>query len=391
MVTLPPICSISLLPPDDVQRFQFNSVFPCRYRPLLHDPSGMHYLDNLRDFNFLQLPRIRGPDRAQTLPSLRELDIDQLDKFRRPSHGASDRQGLDEARRDLRSSSGGKDGDRHGVRERGEDIGRWVQSTSSSHIPRSPSRSGEFRTSRSSTPTRSSYSQDPQDANADLAYSADSSSSSAGYHDHRGSSPRTQSHRDHEQPPPPPPQDSQNQQVVQRSRLQTFIIEAGGLGVALSEESMRRLRYVLQWLQYATEHIDQQILAIRDFTESLQQNYFDPAATEVNSSTPTTSGTSSGQHSRSSSASFRASHSRASSESQLQAISSAHMHKLTTLRRDVVHTVREVVNVVSKYGGGAALPEPARDAMKGFILKLPKKVGEAMRMGAPPSDTPADL
>ncbi|KIK67654.1 hypothetical protein GYMLUDRAFT_237875 [Collybiopsis luxurians FD-317 M1] len=67
------------------------------------------------------------------------------------------------------------------------------------------------------------------------------------------------------------------------------------------------------------------------------------------------------------------------------------MHKLTTLRRDVVHTVREVVNVVSKYGGGAALPEPARDAMKGFILKLPKKVGEAMRMGAPPSDTPADL
>lgn len=43
---------------------------------------------------------------------------------------------------------------------------------------------------------------------------------------------------------------------------------------------------------------------------------------------------------------------------------------------------------MSKYGGGAALPEPARDAMKGFILKLPKQVGEAMRIGhAPASNT----
>ena len=40
-----------------------------------------------------------------------------------------------------------------------------------------------------------------------------------------------------------------NRQVVPRSRWQTVLLEAGGIGAAVSEESMRRLRYCLQWLQ----------------------------------------------------------------------------------------------------------------------------------------------
>ncbi|KAJ4471092.1 transcription factor Opi1, partial [Lentinula edodes] len=76
---------------------------------------------------------------------------------------------------------------------------------------------------------------------------------------------------------------------------------------------------------------------------------------------------------------------------QSQAISSAHMHKLTSMRRDVILTVREVVSVVSKYGGSAALPEPARKAMKSFILKLPKKVGEAMKMSGPSPEMHAGM
>lgn len=46
------------------------------------------------------------------------------------------------------------------------------------------------------------------------------------------------------------PPDPQNQQaVVQRSRWQAVLLEAGGIGAAVSEESMRRLQYCLQWLQ----------------------------------------------------------------------------------------------------------------------------------------------
>ena len=38
-------------------------------------------------------------------------------------------------------------------------------------------------------------------------------------------------------------------QVAQRSRWQAVLLEAGGLSVALSEESMRRLKYCFHWLQ----------------------------------------------------------------------------------------------------------------------------------------------
>jgi hypothetical protein len=46
-----------------------------------------------------------------------------------------------------------------------------------------------------------------------------------------------------------PSRAEQNQQVVQRSRWQAVLLEAGGISAAVSEESMRRLKYCLQWLQ----------------------------------------------------------------------------------------------------------------------------------------------
>ncbi|KAF5393071.1 hypothetical protein D9757_001204 [Collybiopsis confluens] len=362
MVTLPPMCLISIRPMDDEQNFSYSPLSPCRYSHVLLERSGMPSMRNATDLDdFIQLPRIRGPDLIQSLPSLRELRIGQLDKYRRPLQSPSDRQDPEGTSKDPRMSFGsGDSAGRKDVRERGEDVDKWVRSASY-HAPRSPSRSQGSLSPRSSTPKRASDSQDLFDADVDLAHPADV---------HRGLSPP--SYRQESA------QDNRNQQVVPRTRIHNFLVEAGGLGIALSEESMRKLRYVLQWLQYATNRIDQQILAIRDFTESLQQNYFYPPVT---TSTP---GGSMHHHSRSSSGSF-------SSESQAQAISSAHMRKLTSLRRDVVQTVRQVVNIVSKHGGGAALPEPAQNAMKGFILKLPKRVKEAMRMGAPPSDTSAGM
>ncbi|TFK39596.1 transcription factor Opi1-domain-containing protein [Crucibulum laeve] len=128
----------------------------------------------------------------------------------------------------------------------------------------------------------------------------------------------------------------QHQQVAQRSRWQAVLLEAGGLSAALSEESMRRLKYCLQWLQYATAHIDAQILILRDFTAGLQ-----PLPSD-------------------------------STSSRRPPISEEHMRKLTDVRRDIVHTIRQVVDVVSKYAGGA-LPEPARTRVRGFILKLPQR------------------
>jgi hypothetical protein len=59
-------------------------------------------------------------------------------------------------------------------------------------------------------------------------------------------------------------------------------------------------------------------------------------------------------------------------------ISQERMRQLTNVKRDVVATVRQVVDVVSKYAGGA-LPEPARTRVRGFILHLPQAWASAAR------------
>ena len=48
------------------------------------------------------------------------------------------------------------------------------------------------------------------------------------------------------------------------------------------------------------------------------------------------------------------------------------MRRLIDVRRDIVHTIRQAVDIVSKYAGGA-LPEPARTRVRGFILTLPQR------------------
>ncbi|KAJ7155826.1 transcription factor Opi1-domain-containing protein [Mycena filopes] len=157
----------------------------------------------------------------------------------------------------------------------------------------------------------------------------------------------------------------EHRQVAQRSRWQAVLLEAGGLSAALSDESMRRLRYCLQWLQYATQHIDSQILVLREFIASLHP--LPPAvASSSSSSSPSRSSSS-----RSNSSSFALT---TTSEEPTLILTPDHLRTLAHLRSDIVHTIRQVVGVVSKYAGGA-LPEPARGRVRGFILDLPKRFG----------------
>ncbi|KAJ7200914.1 transcription factor Opi1-domain-containing protein [Mycena haematopus] len=135
--------------------------------------------------------------------------------------------------------------------------------------------------------------------------------------------------------------------VAQRSRWQAVLLEAGGLSAALSDESMRRLRYCLSWLQYATQHIDAQILILRDFIASLHPP--PPPATSTTRDADDDA-----------------------YPPPPPELTPDHLRTLSHLRSDIVHTIRQVVGVVSKYAGGA-LPEPARGRVRGFILDLPKR------------------
>ncbi|BGP21391.1 clock controlled protein [Rhodotorula toruloides] len=131
----------------------------------------------------------------------------------------------------------------------------------------------------------------------------------------------------------------------QRSRWQTVLLEAGGLGAAVSEESLKSLRYCLQWLLYATAHLDHQIGILRGFIISLRSH---------------TGGSSS-----------------PSSNALVAASASAH---LAQIKHDVVETIRKVVEVVSKYAG-AALPEQAKRYVRQSILGLPVKWASAIEGG----------
>ncbi|KAF9423456.1 hypothetical protein BGZ94_008280 [Podila epigama] len=105
---------------------------------------------------------------------------------------------------------------------------------------------------------------------------------------------------------------------------------ASAAGVAIfSEESMKSLKYCLQWLQYAVQHIDHQIGLLRAFLVSLtnpSQN------TEIVPSTAAST--------------------------------------LASIKKEVIETLRKVINVVSRYAG-ACLPDHAKINVRQFILSMP--------------------
>ncbi|KAF9920941.1 hypothetical protein FBU30_009108 [Linnemannia zychae] len=105
---------------------------------------------------------------------------------------------------------------------------------------------------------------------------------------------------------------------------------ASAAGVAIfSEESMKSLKYCLQWLQYAVQHIDHQIGLLRAFLVSL-----------------------------------------ASPSSSTAMVPSTAASTLASIKKEVVETLRKVINVVSRYAG-ACLPDQAKISVRQFILSMP--------------------
>ncbi|KAH9839995.1 Opi1-domain-containing protein [Rhodofomes roseus] len=214
-------------------------------------------------------------------------------------------------------------------RERSETIDRWAEGTVIADRPISEAHDNSAGPSSSQTIPGRTHSRTPTPHSPTSTRSshpdAEVDSSSYQYQRQRGSTSTASSPT------------IENHQVAQRSRWQAMLLEAGGISAAFSEDSMRRLRYCLQWLQYATGHIDAQILVLRNFVTSLQTT--SPSAAAA-------------------------------------AISAQHLRTLNAAKRDVIDTIRQVVDIVSKYAGGA-LPEPARTRVRTFILRLPRRWAEA--------------
>ncbi|PVH86552.1 Opi1-domain-containing protein [Cadophora sp. DSE1049] len=131
-----------------------------------------------------------------------------------------------------------------------------------------------------------------------------------------------------------------------QSRL---VLSTSGLSVAMSEESLRSLKYCLGWLRWANEHIGKVILALKSALEQYD-----------NGNRANTSGVIEGYE--------QTGQLIVRSDAERSALNA----KIAELKKDVLKTLKEVVDIVSKYAGGA-LPENARVLVRRHLTSLPQR------------------
>lgn len=141
-----------------------------------------------------------------------------------------------------------------------------------------------------------------------------------------------------------------------QSRL---IMSTSGLSVAMSEESLRSLKYCLRWLRWANGHIGRVIDALRSALEQYEKTDEDMSGTQQSEKQLLVASQDGPAH---------------ESRDELAA-------RITNLKNDVLKTLQSVISTVSKYAGGA-LPENARILVRRHLTSLPQR----FRMAAQSSE-----
>lgn len=129
-----------------------------------------------------------------------------------------------------------------------------------------------------------------------------------------------------------------------QSRL---IMSTSGLSIAMSEESLRSLKYCLGWLRWANDHIGRVISALKEALDKYESH-------------PQTE-----DHAMSDAASTLV----AQDEEQARRAIGA---RIDALRSEVLKTLQGVIETVSKYAGGA-LPDNARALVRRHLTSLPQR------------------
>ncbi|KAJ5958383.1 uncharacterized protein N7479_005533 [Penicillium vulpinum] len=138
-----------------------------------------------------------------------------------------------------------------------------------------------------------------------------------------------------------------------QSRL---VISTSGLGVAMSEESLRSLQYCLTWLRWANGRLGKSIVALHSAVNEWENH-------KLQSQSDIEAG-GSGQDN-----------------------ASLLIQRIQAVKADVLSTLKQVVDVVSKYAGGA-LPENARHLVRRHLTSLPHRF-QVASTSQPPPDSPA--
>ncbi|KAJ1544394.1 hypothetical protein HK096_007601 [Nowakowskiella sp. JEL0078] len=143
-----------------------------------------------------------------------------------------------------------------------------------------------------------------------------------------------------------------------RSTWHQVVAVGANLGsLVLSNDTMRALKYCLQWLQYAINHIDRQIVVLKEYIER----------------------------------SYTVSRVSISNQEREDSPHASHSPKfVSNIRREIVETVRKVVNVISRYAA-RYLPGDQRRSVHGFILSLPQRWAVVLSQTSVTSESPTPL
>lgn len=148
-----------------------------------------------------------------------------------------------------------------------------------------------------------------------------------------------------------------------RSWPSKFMLGTSGLSVAMSEESLRSLKYCLTWLRWANDHIAKVIDALRNILEQ-----YESTRTRTIADSPENGDIA----------------------AMVVSVREEREHlndRITALRKDVLKTLREVVDVLRRYAG-SALPENARVLVRKHLTSLPYRFTLAsMYLGTAPEKT----
>ena len=136
---------------------------------------------------------------------------------------------------------------------------------------------------------------------------------------------------------------------------QQLVVSTSGLSIAMSDESIRSLKYCLSWLRWANGHLGEAIQNLRNLLERWDEGL------TPGEQPPTMSV-----------ANMTQSH-----DERRQAALSA---RIAALKADVLQTLKHVVNIVSNYAGGA-LPANARDLVHRHLTSLPQRFSLANMAG----------
>ncbi|TAQ89473.1 hypothetical protein B7494_g2236 [Chlorociboria aeruginascens] len=139
-----------------------------------------------------------------------------------------------------------------------------------------------------------------------------------------------------------------------QSRL---VLSTSGLSVAMSEESLRSLKYCLGWLKWANEHIGKVITALKAALEQYDSGSHSSTSAAI---------TGGGGHP------IKKNEEAGQLITRSEAERSVLNAKIAELKADVLKTLKEVIDIVSKYAGGA-LPENARILVRRHLTSLPQR------------------